>query len=86
LPFNIPIIKAEDLSGAIFVTLSQQVTIFVAGRAAGPVCDACIADHLALTRRQANAAINRSNRDHHLRRFDGQCSGCCTRRRVSVLG
>jgi hypothetical protein len=68
------------------VTLSQQVKTFVAGRAAKPVCDACVADHLALTRRQATAAINRSHRDHRFRRFNGQCSGCCTHRRVSVLG
>ncbi len=68
------------------MTLSQQVEAFVAGREAKPICDACVADHLAMTRRQATAALNRSHGDRCLHRFDGRCSGCCTNRRVSVIG
>lgn len=67
------------------MTLQERVQTFVARRAPKPICDECVADYLALSRRQVVAAAFRFKRGAELRRFTGRCSGCCTNRRVNVL-
>jgi hypothetical protein len=67
------------------MTLQAEIQAFVARRTHGPVCDDCIADHLALSRRQVGGAAMRFKQGGAMRRFKGQCSGCCTNRRVTVL-
>jgi hypothetical protein len=64
--------------------LRDEVGLFIARRAPAAVCDACVADHLAVSRRQVTAARNRARDDHDFRRFAGRCSGCCTDCRVTV--
>ena len=67
--------------------LNQRVSAFLAWRAPEPICEACVADHLALSRRQVStaAAATTVRSDGRFRRFTGRCSGCCTDRRVTAL-
>jgi hypothetical protein len=67
------------------MTLLQTIGSFVIRRAPRPICDHCIADHLALEPRQASAAGQRLKLDRSFDRFTGKCSGCCTWRKVTVL-
>ncbi len=57
--------------------------MFVAGRVSRPICDDCVADYLALSRRQVVTAA-RFKRSTEVRRYTGRCSGCCTERKVTV--
>ncbi|HEV2817276.1 MAG TPA: hypothetical protein VGW40_08680 [Allosphingosinicella sp.] len=66
------------------MTLPDQVSSFIARRAPEPVCDACVADYLALSRRQVTAARHRARDREEFRRFAGRCAGCCTHCRVTV--
>ena len=71
--------------GASSMTLQQRVRRFVEARAPRAVCDDCIADHLALSRKQASATHRIVSRQDRAHRYLGQCSGCCTQRKVTVL-
>jgi hypothetical protein len=66
--------------------MSRQAKIrsLLLGRAPQPLCDACVADHLALDRRHIGAAL-RSRLTTGFSRQQGRCSGCCTDRRVTAL-
>jgi hypothetical protein len=66
------------------MTLKERVWAFVARRGPRPVCDDCVADYLALSRKQVVTAA-RFKRSGEVRRFTGRCSGCCTERKVTVL-
>ncbi len=66
------------------MTLLQAVQEFVGSRALKPICDDCIADHLAMSRSQVGAAIRKITGGGELRRLIGRCSGCCTNRTVTV--
>lgn len=70
-------------SAGALMTLQGRVRTFVLKRAPRPVCDECVADHLALSRRQVVTA-SRFIVDGEVRRFTGRCSGCCTNRKVTV--
>jgi hypothetical protein len=62
--------------------ISAAIQSVLESRGERPVCDACLCDRLGLGRRQvASAAIRMARRDI-LRRFDGRCTGCCTKRKV----
>jgi hypothetical protein len=63
------------------VTIERQITQFVSSRSRLPICDACVADHLALQIRQVSSAV-RSIDAERLKRYKGRCSGCCTSRTV----
>jgi hypothetical protein len=67
------------------MTVQELVRMFVIGRAPRSICDDCLADHLALNRRQVCAAGFKIKKDDAFRRFTGRCSGCCTERRVTAL-
>ena len=67
------------------MTLQDRVHAFVALRAPRPICDDCVADYLALSRKQVLAAAFRFKQLRAVRRFTGRCSGCCTNRRVNLL-
>lgn len=62
------------------MTIQERVQTLVTGRAR-PICDDCVADYLAISRRQVVSATLRS-KQKGVRRFIGRCSGCCTYRRV----
>jgi hypothetical protein len=64
--------------------LQEKIQAFIACRAPQPVCDACVADHLSLQRRQVAAATARILSGDRYRRFSGRCCGCCTTRRVTA--
>jgi hypothetical protein len=65
------------------VSPREAIGRLVACRAPRPICDACLADHLALSARQVAAAASRLRHDPGFSRFTGRCSGCCTARRVT---
>jgi hypothetical protein len=67
------------------MTLQEKVRAFVVRRAPRPICDDCLADHLALSRKQVCSAKPVPQEDGRFRRFLGRCSGCCTKRTVTVL-
>ena len=64
--------------------IQERVRAFLVARAARPICDACIADYLALRREQV-ATVMHSRRGVSLQRAVGHCSCCCTSRRVSLV-
>jgi hypothetical protein len=65
------------------MTLGERVRTFVMQRAPRPICDECVADHLALRRKQVSAAGVRIL-PAGFSRYSGRCSGCCTSRVVTV--
>ena len=67
------------------MTLHEKVSGLIAWRAPDPLCDACVADYLALSPRQVAAASHAVRSDRRLRRFHGHCAGCCTDRVVTML-
>lgn len=67
------------------MTVKERVRSFVEVRAPRAVCDECIADHLALSRKQVSAAHPILKRQGTVGRYAGQCSGCCTHRKLTVL-
>jgi hypothetical protein len=67
------------------MTVLEKVLTFVEARGPRAVCDDCIADHLALSRRQVSAAHPSLKRKGSIRRYSGQCSGCCTSRTLTLL-
>jgi hypothetical protein len=67
------------------MTLNEKVRRFVVARAPRPICDDCLADHLALSRRQVSAVQPSLMESGTFQRIVGRCSGCCTHRKVTVL-
>lgn len=67
------------------MSLYRRISDFIAGRAPEQLCDDCVADYLALSRRQVTAAGPQVRADPRFRRFSGRCSGCCTDRMVTML-
>ena len=67
------------------MTLQEKVRTFVTRRAPRAICDHCVADHLALSRRQVCSAAPAFREQGAFRRFTGRCSGCCTNRTVTVV-
>jgi hypothetical protein len=67
------------------MTLKDQVTAFVSRRAPKAVCDNCIADHLATSRRQVSAVAPSLKIEGLFLRVRGRCSGCCTLRTVTAI-
>jgi hypothetical protein len=65
--------------------LHETIGSLIARRAPQPVCDACLADYLALSRKQVFAASLLVRSDNRFRRFSGVCSGCCTNRKVTTM-
>jgi hypothetical protein len=66
------------------MSIAEQVSAFIGRRALRPICDACIADHLAIRRTQVTtAASKKKTTAGAFLRAAGQCSGCCTRRVVN---
>ena len=78
-------IRRESFAGARSLRLHQKVSAFIAWRAPDPLCDACVADYLALSRRQVSDASHNVRGDGGFQRFHGRCSGCCTDRMVTML-
>ena len=77
--------RTEFLGGEINMRLYQRVSAFITRRAPEPVCDACVADHLALSPSQVSRASARVRTRDGFRRFAGRCSGCCTDRTVMLV-
>lgn len=69
---------------AVSMTLQEKVRIFVTARGQRAVCDDCIADYLALGRRQVSSAHATLKRQGVIQRRSGQCSGCWTARSLTV--
>jgi hypothetical protein len=66
------------------MSLRDKVSAFISGRAPKPICDACVADHLALSRRQVAAAGCTVQQGQGFKRLAGRCSGCCANRTVTI--
>ena len=77
-------LASASYSGASVMTLKEKIRGFVEAQGTRSVCDDCVADHLSLTRRQVSAAGPVLQRHGIIRRYSGQCSGCCTNRKLSV--
>lgn len=54
-------------------------------RAARAICDTCVGDYLALSRRQVAAARSGLAHEPGFASFVGRCSGCCTSRLVTIM-
>jgi hypothetical protein len=67
------------------VTIAEQVERFILSRAPHASCDACLADHLALSTKQAAYAAGRARRSRSFVRREGRCWGCCTNRTVTAV-
>ena len=64
----------------------RQAEAILDTRAPEPMCDACLADYLAVTGAQARRAAKALAAAGLARRDAGLCSGCCTHRMVSRAG
>jgi hypothetical protein len=68
------------------MSFCQKVEAILETKAPNPICDACLADYLAVEDHQARRAAKSLARGGHTRRDSGLCAGCCTRRTVSRSG
>ena len=64
----------------------RQVETILDTRAPDSICDACLADYLAVTGAQARRAAKALAQAGHAQRDPGFCAGCCTHRTVSRSG